>query len=76
METASATAAVVQAFTPICVARGESQIDKLAELKAMSAWKHDDYVTEAGWVDNVDEEYRSEVAVTCAATLIEGMKVG
>ena len=76
METASATAAVVQAFTPICVARAEPHIDKLAELKEMSAWKHDDFVTDAGWVDNVSEEYRSDVAVICAATLIEGMKVG
>ena len=74
METASAKAAVILAFTPLCVAKAEPQMDKLAELKDLSRWKHDDFVVEAGWVDNVSEKYRDDVAGVCASTLIEGMK--
>ena len=76
MENASAKAAIVQAFTPLCVARAEPQMDKLAELKALSSWKYNDFIAEAGWVDNVNEQYRDDVARVCALTLIEGMKVG
>jgi len=76
METASAKAAVIQEFTPLCVAMAEPQLDKLAELKELSSWKRDDFVAEAGWVDNVSAQYRSDVAGVCAATLIEGMKIG
>jgi dienelactone hydrolase len=75
METASAKAAVILAFTPLCVAKAEPQLEKLAELKELSRWKHDDFVVEAGWVDNVSEKYRADVARVCASTLIEGMKV-
>ena len=76
MEKASAKAAVIQAFTPLCVAQGEPQLEKLAALKELSSWKHDAFVTEAGWVDNVSEKYRGDVAGVCASALIEGMKVG
>lgn len=70
---ASASEAVVQEFTPRCVALAEPQTEKLSALKALSTWKHDDYVTEAGWVDHVSEKYQNEVAKVCAPTLIEGM---
>jgi len=76
METASAKAAVSQEFTPLCVAKAEPQLDKLAELKELSSWKHNDFVAEAGWVDIVSDQYRSDVAGVCALTLIESMKVG
>ena len=76
MEKASAKDAVILAFTPLCVAQAEPQVDKLAELKELSSWKHNDFIAEAGWVDNVSEQYRSDVAGVCASTLIEGMKVG
>jgi dienelactone hydrolase len=76
MEKASAKAAVVLAFTPLCVAMGEPQLEKLTALKELSSWKHNDFVAEAGWVDNVSEEYRDDVAGVCASTLIEGMKLG
>jgi dienelactone hydrolase len=76
METASAKAAVIHEFTPLCVAIAEPQLDKLAELKELSSWKHDDFVADAGWVDNVSELYRADVAGVCASTLIEGMKIG
>ena len=74
MESASAEAAVVQAFTPLCVAKAELEPGKLQPLKDESSWKRDDFVIEAGWVDNVSETYQSEVASVCAETLIEGMK--
>ncbi len=76
MEKASAKAAVIQAFTPLCVAQAEPQLEKLAAMKELSSWKHDTFVTEAGWVDDVSEQYRNDVAGVCALTLIEGMKVG
>jgi hypothetical protein len=74
METASAKAAVVQAFTPLCVAKAEQQPEKLVLLKEESSYKRDDFVIEAGWVDNVSEKYRTDVATVCASTLVEGMK--
>jgi hypothetical protein len=74
METASAEAAVVQAFTPLCVAKAEQQPEKLVPLKEASSYQRDDFVIEAGWVDNVSENYRTEVATACASTLVEGMK--
>ena len=74
MEEASAEAAVVQAFTPLCVAKAEQQPEKLAPLKGESSYQRDDFVIEAGWVDNVSEEYRTEVATACAETLVEGME--
>ncbi len=74
METASAEAAVVQAFTPLCVAKAEQQPEQLVALKEESSYKRDDFVIEAGWVDNVSEKYRTEVAKACASTVVEGMK--
>jgi hypothetical protein len=75
METASAEAAVVLALTPLCVTKAEQQPEKLVALKEESNYQRDNFVIDAGWVDNVSEEYRAEVATACAATLVEGMKV-
>ena len=44
-------------------------------LKEEASYQQDDFVIEAGWVDNVSEEYRTEVARACASTLVKGMKV-
>ena len=74
MERASAEEAVVLAFTPLCVAKAEQQPEKLAPLKAESSYRRDDFVIEAGWVDNVSEKYRTDVARACASTLVEGMQ--
>ena len=74
MEEASAETAVVQAFTPLCVIKAEQQPEKLAPLKEESIFQRDTFVIEAGWVDNVSEDYRSEVAESCAAALVEGIK--
>jgi hypothetical protein len=74
METASAEAAVVQAFAPLCVAKAEQQPEKLVALKEESSYQRDEFVIEAGWVDSVSEEYRTEVATFCASTLVEAME--
>ena len=74
METASAEGAVVQAFTPLCVAKAEQQPEQLVALKNESSYKRDDFVIEAGWVNNVSEKYRSEVAKACASIVVEGME--
>ncbi len=74
METASAETAIVQAFTPLCVAKAEQQPEMLPALKEESSYKRDDFVIEAGWVDNVSEKYRDEVAKACASIVVEGMK--
>jgi hypothetical protein len=73
MEVASAEAAVVQAFTPLCVAKAEQEPEQIVRLKEESRWQRDDFVIKAGWVDNVSEKYRSAVAESCAATVVEGM---
>jgi hypothetical protein len=74
MEAASAEAAVVQGFTPLCVVKAEQQPEKLVSLKEESSFQRDNFVIEAGWVDSVSENYRSEVAESCAAAVVEGMK--
>jgi len=75
METASAQAAIVLAFTPLCVAKAEQQPEQIVLLKEESSYKRRDFVIEAGWVDNVSEKHRSAVAVACASTLVEGMEI-
>jgi hypothetical protein len=75
MGAASAEAAVVQAFTPLCVAKAEQEPDQLARLQDERRWQHDDFVIEAGWVSNVKEEYRAEVARACATAALEAMEV-
>src|ERR687897_2353050 len=67
MQAASAETAIVQAFTPLCVAKAEQQPEKLAPLKEESSYQRDDFVIEAGWGGNVSEEYRTEVAKACAS---------
>jgi hypothetical protein len=74
MAAASAETAVVQALTPLCVIKAEQQPEKLVPLKEESRYQRDNFVIEAGWVDSVSEEYRSEVAESCAAAVVEGMK--
>ena len=74
METASAEVAVVQAFTPLCVAKAEQKPEQLVALKEESSYQRDDFVIEAGWVNNVSEKYRSEVARACASIVVEGME--
>jgi hypothetical protein len=76
MQAVSAESAIVQAFTPLCVAKAEQQPEKFAALKEKSSYgsSRGNFVIEAGWVDNVSEKYRPEVAKACAQTVIEGMK--
>jgi len=76
MEAASAEAAVVQAFTPLCVAKAQEQPEQLERLEAANSWERDDFVVEAGWVANVTEEYRAEVARVCARAVLAAMETG
>lgn len=73
MET-SAEDAVILTMTPLCVARAEQEPEQLARLREESRWQRRNFVIEAGWVDNVNENYRSAVATECAAVAVEGME--
>lgn len=75
MMTTGAETAIVQAFTPLCVARAEKQPEQLVLLKKEDSWKRDDFVVKAGWVTNVSEKYRSAVAKACASAAVEAMEV-
>ena len=72
MQKAVAQKAVVQAFTPLCVVKAELQPEQISLMQEMSRYKRDDFVIEAGWIDNVSKQYRSGVADACADTIIEG----
>jgi len=74
MEQASAKSAVIQVLTPLCVAKAQQNPEKLPALKQESRWKRDDFVVEAGWVNDVNDKYQADVARICASTLVEGMK--
>ncbi|MCM2563940.1 hypothetical protein M8756_17705 [Lutimaribacter sp. EGI FJ00015] len=74
MQSASAESAVVQAFTPLCVAKAEQEPEQIALLKEERSYQRDNFVVEAGWVDNVSEKFQSEVADSCADLIIEGMQ--
>ena len=74
MMASSAQAAIVQAFTPLCVAKAEQEPAQVALLQKESSWQQDSFVIKAGWVSNVSEKYQSAVADVCASTVVEGMK--
>jgi hypothetical protein len=76
MEAASAEAAIVLAFTPLCVANAQEQPEQIALLKGEKTWDQDDFVVEAGWVANVTEEYRADVARACAKAVLVAMETG
>jgi hypothetical protein len=69
----AAQTAVEQAFVPLCVAKSEQQPDQLLLLKKESSYSRKDFVTKAGWVSNVAEKYRRNVAEACALAIVEAM---
>ena len=69
----AAQSAVVQAFVPLCVAKAEQQPEQLSLLKKETPYSRYDFVVKAGWVSNVAEKYRRDVAESCASTIIEAM---
>jgi hypothetical protein len=73
MEVASARTAIVQAFTPLCVAKAQQQPEKIVLLKEERSYQRDDFVVEAGWVANVNEKYQGAVATACAEAVLEAM---
>ena len=74
MQTTSAESAIVQAFTPLCVVKAEQEPEQIALLKEEASYQRDNFVVEAGWVDNVSEKYRSEVADACGDSIVEGIE--
>lgn len=74
MAGARAQAAVVQAFTPICVANAQLEPEKLALLKAESSWSRDRFVEKAGWADGAGTQYRDGVAGACAKKAVEAVE--
>jgi hypothetical protein len=74
MAAAGAEKAIVQAFTPLCVAKAEQQPEQLVLLKKENSWERADFVVKAGWVANVREKYRSAVAEACASTIVDAME--
>jgi len=70
----SAETAIVQALTPLCVAKAEQEPEQLVLLKKESSYQREVFVVKAGWVDNVNEKYRSAVAEACASTVVEAME--
>ena len=69
----AAQTAVVQAFAPLCVAKAEQQPDQLPLLKKESSYSRKEFVIKAGWVSNVAEKYRPDVAEACAVAVVEAM---
>jgi hypothetical protein len=74
MATTGAEMAVVQAFTPLCVAKAEQQPEQLVLLQKADSSQREEFVVKAGWVANVSEKYRSAVAKACASTIVEAME--
>jgi hypothetical protein len=73
MATTSAQDATVLALTPLCVVKAEQQPEQLVLLKKESSWGRGDFVVKAGWVANVNEKYRTEVARACGTALVEAL---
>ena len=73
MAATSAQDASVLALTPVCVLKGEQQPEQLVLLKKESSWSRGDFVVKAGWVANVNEKYRSEIASACGSALVEAL---
>ena len=69
----AAQTAVVHAFVPLCVAKAEQQPEELILLKKESSYSRKDFVVKAGWVSNVAEKYRRNVAESCASAIVEAM---
>jgi hypothetical protein len=69
----AAQTAVEQAFVPLCVAKAEQEPDKLPLLKKESSYSRYEFVAKAGWVSNVAEKYRRNVADSCAVAIVEAM---
>jgi len=65
---------LIQSMVPLCVAKAEKNPKKLKELNKTDSWERSEFVIDAGWVANVSETYREDVADACAETAVEGMK--
>jgi hypothetical protein len=70
----AADTAVAQAFVPLCVAKAEQQPDQLLLLKKENmSYNRRDFVIKAGWVAEVAEKYRRDVADGCGTAIAEAI---
>ena len=69
----AAQTAVVQALVPHCVAKAEQQPEQLILLKKENSYSRHDFVVKAGWVSSVADEYRRQVAESCASAIVEAV---
>jgi hypothetical protein len=68
-------AAIVEAFTPLCVASAEAAPGQLGQLVKTSNWDRGDYVIKAGWVaEGLEERHRSMIARACATQVVEDIE--
>ena len=71
----SATAAVIENLTPICVSQfpqDASRSDQLAKLKSLSQWDRPDFVSKSGWATMPGgSSANTFVANECARRLAE-----
>lgn len=69
-----AEAAVIEALTPICVAKFQQDTEreaKLAALKEASSWSRDDYVVEQGWATMPgSDEPEQGIASACVSRIL------
>ena len=72
MVSTGAETAIVQAFTPLCVASAQEQLALLMEESSSS--RRATFVVEAGWVSNVNEDFQTKVARACASAIVEAME--
>lgn len=69
-----AKAAVVAAYTPVCVENAkEAGAAQLALLKAENSWSRGDFIAKAGWLGDIAEPYRDAVAEACAPKVVKAM---
>ena len=71
-------AALVAAFTPICVEKFMTQPDatvKLTEFQKTSTWRQQEFVEKGGWATRPDsKEPNAKVAGACAGQLTQTNK--
>ena len=73
------SAALVAAFTPLCVERFMQQPDapvKLTEFQQTTAWRQQEFVAKGGWATLPgSKEPNTKVASACAGQLIKTNKI-
>ena len=69
-----AQAAVVVAYTPVCVEIAEREPAQIMLLSKERRWQRDSFVQKAGWVDSIDPQFRAKVASACGDAAVEAFE--